>query len=561
MSQAENKNKTSIEATSAKIECEPHKNTEKKNCIHNTGKEHKLIQAENKKKIIIAAIVGGAALLIGVAIALIVIFAKPKRVDYLSSDLSKYVYISPNDYKNFSVSASIREPDDSDLRYEITKQLYKYYKRDGDGAYKTEGVLGVADKAYIYYIGYELDGNGNKLPFDNGSNFLGGETYELQLGSNSFISGFEQGMIDAGEPIESYPAFSKITTGNVKDTQVIYIKYSVIGDDGKITYEDYCRLDLKGDVDALMGEGFKAGVVGMEIGKEPDSSKPTVTVKKDGKDLNYYSLKVLFATECENDETNPPMTVTAHFPYNYQSADMRGKTVYFDIYTEKYVDYTVPEFNDAFIKDELKLEETLADYEGATLVEKWKTFAAKSLADAYEEERDALIESAVWTHLLEHTEVKKYPKKNVEDWYNQYYTELEEVYEYYQSEFSSFAEFAREYYGLSSSADWEKYITVQAEESVAQQMMFYYIIREEGWLPSSAEFDKLYEEAVLDQLEYELEMAGCKREEYASDAAYNAAVAAIKKSMLASLGKDHFVDLVYYEYGMERLLEHVTVED
>ena len=81
------------------------------------------LTAEQKQKriIVICAIIALAAIAVGAVVWLVTALQNNGEVDYLKDDLSKYVYISEQDYKNFSVDISIRTPDESDVAEAIMK--------------------------------------------------------------------------------------------------------------------------------------------------------------------------------------------------------------------------------------------------------------------------------------------------------------------------------------------------------------------------------------------------------------------------------------------------------
>ncbi len=502
----------------------------------------------NNNKIFAGVAIGVSALVVALVVTLIVVISKSNKVDYIDGDLSKYVYISPEDYKDFSVDIAIREPDATDIEFEIIKALTAYCERVDEGAYKKEGTLGAADRAYIYYLGYTLDEQGRKIQFNGGCNFDDDTPYFLQLGTGRFVSGFEYNLI--GKQIEDYNKFSKITSGTVEEDQIIYLSYARIeGND--IRYHKSYRLDLSSDVDSIMGAGFREAILGKEIGKDLEP----ITTALGNTALSYYSLKVNYATKCEDN----PITIEAHFPHDYGVEFLNAKTVYFDVYVEKFIDYTVPEYNDAFITEKLEIAaEDLEEYDGTTLAEKYRSFIAKTLADEYETNKQSLIDDKIWDHLIENTEIIKYPSENVKEQYEIYYDELQELYEKYGSSYDSFGAYVRARYSLSESADWQAYLELLAKESVAQKMLFYYVIRAEGWMPEGAEYERLYNEAVEEALADQLVIDGCKRENYSSDEAYNSAVSEIRRKLVAAKGETYFTDIVYFEYGMKCINEHVT---
>ena len=101
------------------------------------------------------------------------------RILYKSVDLKKFVELS--DYKNIKVdtaSDEFKKVYDSVIAGDV-EDLDLYVQ-------KTEGKVAEGDTANIDYEG-KKDG----VAFEGGK----GEGYDLEIGSNSFIEGFEEGLI------------------------------------------------------------------------------------------------------------------------------------------------------------------------------------------------------------------------------------------------------------------------------------------------------------------------------------------------------------------------------
>ena len=76
--------------------------------------------------VIIFAIIAATAILTIILISSIKAIIESERVDYFNDDLSKYVYISPNDYKNFNVMAKVDPIDELAVEDYIMQMLYMY---------------------------------------------------------------------------------------------------------------------------------------------------------------------------------------------------------------------------------------------------------------------------------------------------------------------------------------------------------------------------------------------------------------------------------------------------
>ena len=110
-----------------------------------------------------------------------------ERFDYLNSDLSAYITVKPEIYK--SLTLEIEE------KYEVTDKLLEEYIKEILASYPnitkvTDRPVAEGDTVYIYYEGY-IDG----VAFSGGSNMSNTEPYALTIGSDTFIDGFEDGLI------------------------------------------------------------------------------------------------------------------------------------------------------------------------------------------------------------------------------------------------------------------------------------------------------------------------------------------------------------------------------
>lgn len=135
------------------------------------------------------------------ALALLMLLAlsgcgkKEERIMYNSADLSKAVKLA--DYKNITVDTSSKEFEEmynsvilSDIQ---SNELY---------AVKKEGKIEEGDIANIDYVGKK-----NGVAFEGGT----ANGYDLEIGSNSFIDGFEDGLIGVsiGDTVDLNLTFPK----------------------------------------------------------------------------------------------------------------------------------------------------------------------------------------------------------------------------------------------------------------------------------------------------------------------------------------------------------------
>ena len=525
--------------------------------------KEKKIDKKKLKLIIISAV--AALLLIAFVIGLVAVILSQRDFDYMKDNISRYVTIDEKDYKNFDVEIAKDEIDDADIEREINFLLYDNREKDPayDGALVLNKPITVGDKVYIYYRGYTVKGDGSEVELSGGTN-LAGEVATLEIGSGSFVQGFEESLI--GKIPKDYVKFKKITTGYVSEGQVAYVSAKVILPNGKTNQLSSARIDLSLDNDKEWGDGFVEYLTGVTGPNDKENSKKeigktldTATFAVEGGSAVYYDLVVDFVTECEAE----PLTIEAKFPIDYSAPDLRGASVKFDVYIDGAVIYDTPEYNEEFITETLKIkEEDLSEYEGEGIIEKHRAKMRAELEEELVEKRKSVIEEAMWNQFNTKAKFKKLPEYEVRGYYAQYYEEVMATYQSYSSSYSSVDEFARAYFGLDSSANWREHITNMAKNVVAEKLVFYYIVREENITPDKESYDKLYEEYVGEHLDYYLEEVYAEELEKIEDnAEREERIAEITEEMFDYYGEKYFEENVYYNYALEELLKFANVID
>jgi len=177
---------------------------------------------------IVAAIISGALVLVFIiALVAIAIINATQSISYLEDDLSKYVYISEEDYNDFTVTVKPDTVTDASVQRRIMSLLYKH--RDEKSLYGPGYVrnipITVGDVAYIYYRGYTVDENGKETDLERACNFFDTDPHALGIGSLQFIQGFEDALI--GAVPKEHTQLEVITSGEVAPTDVIYLTYTV----------------------------------------------------------------------------------------------------------------------------------------------------------------------------------------------------------------------------------------------------------------------------------------------------------------------------------------------
>ena len=515
---------------------------------------------KNKKLTIIVAAILSLALIVGIVFGIIALVNAGKEIDYLKDDLSKYVYISSEDYKNYPVDIPLVSVDESNVLREINKLLVKNKDKNalfGGASVRPENyTIKLGDVVNIWYRGYSVDENGVKTEIPGTDNFKSGKPEALEIGSGRFIDGFEEALI--GKTLHE-KSLETVASGKVQPGDIIYISYSAFLADGTPTTVSDAVIDTSDavSVDKKYGKGFAEFFVGKIIGGTKGTTE-AFRVEGETVDTLYYDLKINSAVRTEGEAH----IINAVFPADYGEESLRGAEVTFEVYASTAVLYNkIPEWNDTFITEILKeTPESLSAYEGETLTEKYENKIRHELEERKEKTNKSLIEEEMWEHYHSKLKIKKLPRAEVDKTYAEYLGEISEYYSIYGMSFKSFDEFARNYFGLSEDQNWSDYIKAEAERSVSEKLTFFYIIRNEGILPDSTEYDSLYSEIKDEYMKefkqlYKTELDACKTEEEKA-----AKLVEIEGKLFEYYGERYFHELVYYKYAMDYLIGFADIK-
>ena len=549
-------------------------NTKKVNVEKEEGK--KVISEENLALIITAAVLA-VIFIVTAVISLVQAVQRDVWFDYLNSDLDSYLEFD-KDYKNFKIDVDIAKPHDIDVDVTILNLIYedKSEKPLYGGSPVTSPItITAGDTVNIWFRGYLLDEDGNQISVDGMSNFTDSSSTAIGIGANNFVPGFELNLI--GKNTGDYSKFEKIIKGALKDSMIAYVNYSIPSekDSSKLDSFKGVRMDLSTDLDAKYGAGFKAELMKLAIG---DKGKITATLGE--KSVTYSDVTVTFATECE---TNP-MIVECYFPYDYSKTELRNETAYFEVYVDGVIVYDCPEFNDEYLTKKIEdkeinltLEE-LNEYEGATLVEKYRKFVQKTLDDIYDSSYASLVEQKIWDYYSSIVKVKKYPMIKVEEMYDQYIDEPTTQYITYGGQaydsttgqyktYDTLEGFIPAYLGLSANTKWQDYITDMAKNAVKERMTMYYLLKAENLMPTEEVFNEKLEsirQEYLDQyIAQYLNYEGKTKEDY-TDEEYAELVEDCTEEIFSYYDDDYFAVRVYYTVVSETFIdwpEVVTLDE
>lgn len=563
--------------------------------VNSAPKQKKTLSAK-----VIILLVSAIAILATVITATVLIIVDSIRrddnFDYITSDLTKYVDLTLNDYKNYELELSIAKPHEIDLDVALLNLISseEYRKLEGDGAFVPGIEVTPGDKITIRYRGYTIVDGVEKTVASAMSNFIYDYDTELQIGDSntSFPVGFELGLI--GKNGNDYAKFEKITSGKAADHEhgddwVVYVSFERLvegGDSKKDTLKaTSMRIDLADeDVDETFGEGFVEKLKSFNIG---DVYNNTV-LKIKGKNYEYSNLTIDFATTCEKAATSAngkaPLVVEGYFPYDFgiegtATAGLRNETVYYQVYINQVQRYSTPELNEEFILkvigekgSEITEKELREEYEGKDLVEKYKAYAKELINKAYEEAYDIMVEDAMWNHYLKKAKIKKYPESKVKEIYNEYFDDVYYQYDYNggslqdsEGNFTSYDTvdaFAVAYLGLAEGVDWKDTLYTMSENLVKERLVLYYIMKMENILPSSeklaAKVDEIKKEYFDEYIKQYLEYQDKTKEDF-TETEYQQFLKDREEEIFEYYDQDYFEETAYYEIALETLKTYPTV--
>lgn len=348
------------------------------------------------------------------------------------------------------------------------------------------------------------------------------------------------------------------TTGEYSNGDKITVEYKVTrpGEDSEtkktsFTLNEYViGGNFGGEMRELMYSLLGGGTVG--VAKE--------TSFTDSNGVEYSSPKVVSVERRED----KPIVVEAYFPYDYSEESLRGKKAYFDVYVDGAIIYETPKLTEAFITETLKLSaESLAEYDGDGIVEKYRAKIWAELTLEYNEKLEAQIEELVWARLSKRLvcDYDKLPVGEVRAVKAEYTSDFMEYYEGYKSVYASINDAALDYFGISGDGSlWKEYVDAVAREDIAQKMVLYYIARQESFLPDIETLDGLYKDKVEELLTEYLTEKHCEREDFDTEEEYLAAVEKHRADMIEEYGEKSIFDALCYEIVVPKLKQLANVK-
>ncbi len=308
-------------------------------------------------------------------------------------------------------------------------------------------------------------------------------------------------------PYSNYDLSEYVTLGDYKGLEVKETKISVT--DEEVQAEIQNRLDAaskqveKKEGTAAEGDKVKIVYVGKLNGKafEGGSTGEDGTVITlgssgyiDGFDKGVVGMKV-----------GEKKDLNLKFPADYQSEELKGKDVIFEVTLKAIMVTETPKYDLAFVKENSD-EKSIEDYE-------------ESVKEDIKERKEALAENeqrnALWGTIMDSSKIIKYPE-----------TELEackktnqEYYESYAKQYGlELKDFISQYMGMDEKA-YQDYLKEYSEAIVSQEMVMYSIAKTENISVSKSDYKEklkefMTEQGITDSSEFEKQY-GMSFEEYA----------------------------------------------
>ncbi len=184
------------------------------------------------------------------------------------------------------------------------------------------------------------------------------------------------------------------------------------------------------------------------------------------------------------------VTLNLKFPDDYQNEDVAGKDVVFEVTINSKKVTETPTLDEKFVKKNSD-EKTVAGYKKAV---------KKELLEKKEESAEQAAKQELWTQIVEKTEVKKYPEKEMK-LANKKADEWEEQ---YKAQASSYGMEWEDFLKTMFQTDEDGFKDIKksyAKDIVKNEMTLYYIADKENVKVSNKEY-KEYLDEILENANY-----------------------------------------------------------
>ena len=479
--------------------------------------------------------------------------------DYVGEDLDEYIYISDANYtgyKGYEVTIASDEITDDTVRSFINAILVeKRGEASNLGKKEFNSTIEIGDDVCLFYRGLVKDENGNLKEVTSFSNFSVTEEKKriFTLGKGTLDAlGLYTELKLVGCDLSKYAGCQIVSESDtVGATDFVYVSYDAI-------YGGASSKQIKDECIDLTSPGDKAHLVEFLVGKTVGEtySPNAIFTDKDGTRVIYNNVKIERVMRFP-DQGQEPFKVVTKVPATCSDTTLQGKEITLEFYIDYTVKYETPTFDEEFITKTLEVKaESLENYDGEGLVDKYFDYVRTYLKAVDESEIDSVMIEAMWSHLYSIAQIKKLPEDEVDRIYNEYKIAIKNAYDQNPGDYATVDEFANAYVKDTSGSDmvWTDFFRKESEEEVKQKLIFYYVAKREGLLPTDAEFWALKEQMIESDVATALYQSGILRENYKTDAEYEAAAAPKREEVLKNYEDDEYTTwIVHYEFAVPKM--------
>ena len=254
----------------------------------------------------------------------------------------------------------------------------------------------------------------------------------------------------------------------------------------------------KEDVQAKIDEALAAAATETELGKDDaikkgDTANIDFSGKIDGKEFEGGTSKAFdltigsgsfiegFEDGLIGKHKGEKVSLDLTFPKNYQSAEVAGKDVVFDVTINSVKRSKTPKYNEDFIKKNTEYK-TKDEYE-------------KSLKETVKKEKEEQAKNEqknlLWGQVMESTEMLKYPEDIQKTYEENFNAQIDKM---AQQSGMARKDALAQYYGVTDENDVKKMLEESAQTLIKQEMTIEYIADKEGLEYTGDEKDKKIEE-------------------------------------------------------------------
>ncbi len=519
-----------------------------------------------------------SVLLVAAVVLGTVLYLTNRPFNYYKEDISKYITLDFDAYKNYTVDMKIDAVTEQAIDERIN-QILNANKPDtalNNGKADRNTEIKVGDTVTIFYRGYYFDENNQRVEFDGGCNvqYASGKVLPdtLTIGSGAFFSGFETSLI--GKIPDQYANLTPVTEGVIAEGDVVYVQMSAILPGNRSFQNKTVRIDLSDpDLEKEWGVGFKEFLVNRELRQVVKSAEFELPEAVDGQNLVYYTnIKPMFRSADENDME--PIVVEAYCPIDYTNApELAGKTVYFDVYVRGTVHYDTPTLTEDFIRNTLKLDDkALEKFEGEDIFAKFRSYVREELMEGYNNGSsvimgyrdlyESLLDDLIWEKLNKITKIIKIPKRAIQPVYQENLDSLIADYEYYKDTYgySSVEDYIIEAMGAKTLEEADEMLWYLSANTVKEKMVIFLIAKQEGLMAEEATLKAEAEEIFAEVVQYYIDSYYAdKFAKYETEEEYNKAYNELATTLREQFSEDMLIENAIYDRVFEFLRSKPTV--